>query len=583
MFKKYACLMALVAAAVGFTACSESNDYQVGAVETGDRVYFSTEAPSTYTLTQTTSSIEVPILRNTTEGEWEAAIALEVADAAYASYFSVEPYVTFEDGANQATAVVAFDRANLADGASYTLTLNITDATLQSNYALSSYTMTLVVPEPYVLLGTAVIREDILTTFFSVQNIEWEVEAYENTNRPGFIFLKNAYTSMYPYNEPGDYRTKDVYFEINIADPDAVEIPQQLMGLNWGYGEFVTQSIAPGTLKNGVITFPTKGLVIAMLEYNNAGFYYSNSNGMFRVCLPGAVMTDYSMEVAYDGMDVAADNKTVAAKIVGKHGADVAAFMITYFQNDVTAHTAQIAAGMADGTYPADMNGVAADSDGTFTILETSLEAPATYTVVVVPMDADGNAVVEDAASAAFYFPGLGGAGEPEVVPCAIEAYLDYMKNILPNYASSYPSNTSLAAVVDGEDIVGGGYALLKGDMGAYEPISGDEVEATVAYICEANGITEDDLFDAFTAQAMANMNNPENAAVMAFSKLTASTYYTLFVKGVNSTGGVTYVAHTLATTATAEAAAAVAPTGTYVRKGELEVVKNVKVEVFAR
>ena len=586
MFKKYACLMAL-AAAVGFTACSESNDYQVGAVESGDRVYFSTEAPSTYTLTQTTSSIEVPILRNTTEGEWEAAIALEVADAAYASYFSVEPYVTFEDGANKATAVVAFDRAKLADGASYTLTLNITDATLQSNYALSSYTMTLVVPEPYVLLGTGLIRDDLVSGLFGLAVVEWEVEVYENTNRPGYDFLKNAYTSTYPYNEPGDYRTEDVYFEINIADPNQVIIPTQLMGLDWNptqYGEIFVGTLQPGTLKNGIITFPTKGLALGMMIYTEGQLgFYANTNGMFRVCLPGAVMTDYSMEVAYDGMDVAADNKTVAAKIVGKHGADVAAFMITYFQNDVTAHTAQIAAGMADGTYPADITGVAADSDGTFTILETSLEAPATYTVVVVPMDADGNAVVEDAASAAFYFPGLGGAGEPEVVPCAIEAYLDYMKNILPNYASSYPSNTSLAAVVDGEDIVGGGYVLLKGDLGAYEPISGPEVEETVAYLCEANGITEDDLFDAFTAQAMANMNNPENAAVMAFSKLTASTYYTLFVKGENSTGGVTYVAHTLATTATAEAAAAVAPTGTYVRKGELEVVKNVKVEVFAR
>ena len=585
MFKKYACLMA-IAAAVGFTACSESNDYQVGAVEKGDRVYFSTEAPSTYTVTQTTSSIEVPILRNTTEGEWEAAIALE-ADAEYASLFNVTPYVTFEEGAKSANVAVTFDRSKLTDGKTYTVTLNVSDATLHSNYALSSYTMTLVVPEPYVLLGTGLIRDDLVSGLFGLEVVEWEVEVYENTNRPGYVFLKNAYTSTYPYNEPGDYRTEDVYFEINIANPDQVIIPQQLMGLDWNptqYGEIFVGTLQPGTLKNGIITFPVKGLALGMMIYNEGQLgFYANANGLFRVCLPGAVMTDYSMEVAYDGMDVAADNKTVAAKIVGKYGADVASFKYTYFNDDVTAYAAQIAAGIADGTYEANDYEIPAEGDGTFTIYETELEAPAKYTVAVVPVNAEGEVIVDEVAVAAFNFPGLGGAGEPAVEPCLIEAYLDYMKNILPSYASSYPSNTSLAAVVDGEDIVAGGYALLKGDMQAYEPISGPEVEEIVAYILEANGITEADLFSAFTAQAMGNMNDPEAAAVMAFNKLTPSTYYTLFVKGENSTGGVTYVAHSFATTATANAAAPVAAAGTFVRKPQLEVVKHVAVEVLAR
>jgi hypothetical protein len=56
-----------------------------------------------------------------------------------------------------------------------------------------------------------------------------------------------------------------------------------------------------GTYENGVITFPANTLLIRMATYNNGGLYTANSNGAFRVAMPGVVLADYSLDIAYAG------------------------------------------------------------------------------------------------------------------------------------------------------------------------------------------------------------------------------------------------------------------------------------------
>ena len=306
----------------------------------------------------------------------------------------------------------------------------------------------------YVLLGVGQIRDDIVASVFNVQNITWNVEIYEHADHPGSIFLKNAYTSAYPYNEPGDYRTEDVYFEINIADPDQVVIPTQLMGFDWDptqFGEMLVGTVQPGTLKDGIITFPTNGLAIGLMIYTEGQLaFYANSNDQFAVAMPG-----------YE-----------------------------------------------------------------------------------IPAPAEAN----------------------------FEAQLYYISEVAPSYSSTYPDHSSLAFYMAGADIVSGGYVMLEGSLGTYDPVSGDMVASVVESICANNKITEDEFFGSFSASMLTDINSSYYLGV--YSGLTAETDYTFFAKATNSEGLTKYVAHTLPTKA--QGGIVIPAVGTYVKKHSLKNQINV-------
>ena len=161
-------------------------------------------------------------------------------------------------------------------------------------------------PEVWKSLGTATYTEDFITTFWDVENVSYELEVQESEERPGVYRLVNPYGAAYPYNEEGDWdASKDYYLEINASDPDAVYIDLQNLGIDWGYGFIYAYSYAAyyldggktkeavaeaglfGTLKDGVITFPTKALFVKMPDYSSS-LYYANTNGAFKVVLPSA-------------------------------------------------------------------------------------------------------------------------------------------------------------------------------------------------------------------------------------------------------------------------------------------------------
>ncbi len=141
-------------------------------------------------------------------------------------------------------------------------------------------------PEGFVLLGDAQYYDDIVPPLFRLESVEYTVKAYTHTRKPGYILLKNAYTKAYPYKDYGTYTSEDTYFEIDVSDPSAVVVPEQVLGLDWGYGDFSVRTLAPGTMVDNVITFPANALCVAMANYMNGTNYYTNPNGLFRVILP---------------------------------------------------------------------------------------------------------------------------------------------------------------------------------------------------------------------------------------------------------------------------------------------------------
>ncbi|MBR4995561.1 MAG: hypothetical protein IKY82_05815 [Alistipes sp.] len=551
-------LTALVAVASMFTACTNDQDWSAGEQAQGAQVYFSADAVTTITATAETTSFDVVVYRGNTEGAVSVPVKATISAAKvdedaepidYTELFSIPTKVSFGEGKDKATLKIEVDRENLEDGQTYTIALQLNDASAVTPYGYSSQTYTFVVPEPYVLLGKAVIREDIIATIFSIDNIEWEVEVYENANTPGYIYLKNAYTSKFPYNEPGDYVEEDVYFTINISDPTQVVIPTQYLGCDWNptdYGPFFVGTAAPGTLVNGVITFPVKGLLLGMEIYTEGQWgWYANTNGLFRVILPGAVLTDYSMEVAYGGFRVADDNATIYPIARAAYGADVAEIKYAFVAGDITSDVEALEAALAgieDGSVVSNKVAVTtttnADGEEVNEMMLESVEAKeaGVYTVIAIPYSADGEAQYGDLAIASFYVQGVGAGELPEV---DLELAWMPFSEAMPDYSEKYPDSSTWYCEVYGSEIKSMRYFF--------------HTTAQVdAYL--AAGYTAQDLVDLAGEDFDVSYINAEGGDYIMFTGVPAATSFTVVVWAENSYGNTTILT---ASGSTAEAAAA--------------------------
>lgn len=360
-------------------------------------VYFPTqEAAGAHTMDPSeTPAVEFVVKRLTEDGDITVPVEVTVSEE---GIFNI-PELKFVDGQTEAKLLVTFPNAKA--GVKYDLSLEITDPEYALVYGANptflSYSVTI---ERYDLMGIATYREDILTTLFSVPNQEWQCEVYTKETTPGVYYLKNLYTSMCPFNEPGDYVEEDVYFTVNASDPAKVYIPAQPLGWDWGYGMAWAASLcqeagfnvatgAYGSLVNGVITFPVQGLLFAMEDYQDMGFFYANKNGLARFILPGAILTDYT--IALEAGYASQGTQPVAFTF----GADVqtikyAAFEGPLSKGDLEAKVAEI----AEDENAQVVAKPAADAEGNVpaAVVGFSFETTGEYTIVAVGCDSEGTA-----------------------------------------------------------------------------------------------------------------------------------------------------------------------------------------------
>lgn len=190
---------------------------------------------------------------------------------------------------------------NLKDNTSYTLVVWATNGT-KATFEAVEYT-TAKYPEVFKTLGTGLYSEDIIGPLYGQKVVSYEVTIEESEETPGKYRLVNPYSS-YPINPTGGYDNSNDYNIVIFAnDPERVYIPLQETGCNYGYGMMSMMSMAYyqiatgnmtadqcaeaglfGTLKDGVITFPVKALLVT----DNDGTYYANGNGGFKLILPSA-------------------------------------------------------------------------------------------------------------------------------------------------------------------------------------------------------------------------------------------------------------------------------------------------------
>lgn len=572
-------LAALVALAGAFTACTEDHDWNAGPVEEGAKVYFSNENASSVKVDNTMSSIDLTVMRTETEGILEVSVAPEI-NPDYASLFTVEPTLIFADGVAEGTVKVSFDYSKLQGGKTYEVAVKIVDETLHSSYAYASQTVSIIVPEPYVLLGKGLYRDDIYASAYkNVTPAEWEVEIYENLNNPGFIYLKDPYL-----NHPSVEKFKAVYegvwFAIQYKGTQAL-IPEQKIGIDVsGDGQMIVGTAKLGTFIDGVITFPVKGLVVAEENYNGgAWFANANANGMFRVVMPGVEVTDYAMEVAYNGMSVAADNKTTEALFKGTYGADVASFKYYFFEDDVTAAAAQIAAAIEAGALEADgeveLETGLDEEDRVFEFSDKGeLEAPGKYTVVVVPCNADGEMQLADMAGAAFYYAGVGASEIP--APTVMAKLFPVSVLYGAALAAQYPDHTAIAPLALAENAASARVGLITG-LSLSADLEGAEGYECLDYICGEIGATPDQFLEPLDEEDLAALNDPEMGWATIFINLPSNKNVAFFIEVANEAGetAIYVTGGKTAADPAAPTAATVPATGSGVLKHQIQMVEK--------
>lgn len=534
-------LSALVATAGLFTACTEDNDWAAGELAEGPQAYFSADVQTSYTVGAEDTSVTLPVLRIDEAGALDVPVLLTVAEE-NAGLFTAPSSVVFNDGEKSASVAVSFDYAALTPGSSYAVQLTLDDPTMTTPYGNSQVTLTIVVPEPYVLLGKALYRDDIVPSAYNLGGFpEYYVEVYENTNMPGYIFMKNAYTKVYPVTGLAAIASEDVYTAIHIADPTKVLIPKQDLGVDvGGDGNMIIGTAAYGKLEDKIITFPVEGLLIAETNYKDgAWFAYGNAHGMFRLALPGAVLTDFSMEAAYSGFRAMNTGETfpIVAVATGAD-TDVAGAAYTFVAGDVSDDFATVAAELVAAEEQDYVEFSEADGDYRYAECQSSvsLEGGQVYTCVLVPYDANDEAQVEDAIAVAFYFPGVGATDAPE---CEVSAGMYYVSRLLPDYASQYPDTTSLIWMIEGvelKEIVLAGFFLTAQIDQMYE-----------TYVTSGQ-MTEEVFYDTLIAQygdVLPDVYMDEMAeygyTFDIVAELDPGTGYTGLVKATNIYGSVGY------------------------------------------
>ncbi|MCD8032643.1 MAG: hypothetical protein LUF85_17935 [Bacteroides sp.] len=312
-------LLALAIMTIPYS-CGDDVEYTPAEIPNSIEVYFPDSNSSKIDLSSEATSFEVTIARVKTDDAVTVPLTVTGGDGIY----TIPTSVAFAQGESQSTITITYD-PNVLEYDDYTeITLTIGDDTYTTFYGLSEYSFSVGIPAPWESLGMATYVDDFISAFFGISQVPYEVEIQENVLTPGLFRLINPYSpEVYPFglNGTGTYdESQNHHLEIDARDSEGVYIRQQDTGLDWTYGNFLVWSIASyemerngktleevkaqgdcGTYANGVITFPPSTLLCAMANYNDGEFYTANGGNWFKVVMPGVVLSDYSITIAYAG------------------------------------------------------------------------------------------------------------------------------------------------------------------------------------------------------------------------------------------------------------------------------------------
>lgn len=523
--------LAMAALLFAATACVDEV-YKPGEQVDGAQVYFPADVQTEYTIGEEVTSITIAVRRIDKTGSLTVPVLVDASalEDNSADLFTFPDAVVFKDGEDKAEYTVAFNRSELVDGTEYNFALLLNDEKNVTPYGNRIINLS-VSPWPWEYMGTGKYRDDYYTAFYNAGNVEIDVEIHKHKSREGVYMVEEMYgwdflTTFFGGSQAAIEAQYCTYTPTNIiincSNPNQVYIPGQQTGIvdvDPEYGACLIGSPKDvyGTLVNGVITFPVKGLILQC----NKGGYYSNTKGMFRILLPGAELTDYSLSATYTGMRVNPDNTVANAVLDFNYGADVTGISYVFVSGDVTADPSEAVKSIVDGTaeniYTVDNITVGGGSAS----IEAELEK-GSYTIVAVPMDKTGAPVEAEAAATWFYFYGLGGSDVPE---CDMDVKTYNVSAYNPALTAQYPDHSALIYEITGSELKSLRIYLNK---------------TAVVESIPAQGLTEEfviteygrDLSEDFVAQVNTNGSN----ANVSYG-LDPETSYTILVLATNEYG----------------------------------------------
>ena len=461
----YIALIALVAGVLG--ACT-TNGFEAGPQVSGPQVSF---LPTNLTSIDLTGAAEENTQRFTltrVETEEELAVYILVGGLSKddQAIFTVPEFVVFKAGQASAELVVTIDYDKLADDKVYELEFLIDDEAVITPYGCASWKVSFA-KNPWELLkdskgnnakgklrGVA-----MMDGFWGVSSSEEiNVNVYQHKQKKQYK-VENPWLTLYMVGLgateeelAGQFSWVPADLIIDFTDPNNVTIPQQPIGISenyYGYGEGYVIGEG-GTLSEGIVTFPVEG--IGYTHANLAatyGWFPCNTDGSFRLVLPGVEVADYSLTVVYDGMDVAADNVTTTAKFKFTYGADVAGIKYMLVNGNQEEQAAAVVATLLAGEDKNILSVENFEAGKGEANVRVGLQS-GIYTIVAAPINKNGTLESKTAAVYSFYFKGM---GTTESHPCEIRVEGVKFSEVYPDYAMQYPDYSALAYFIYGTQI----------------------------------------------------------------------------------------------------------------------------------
>lgn len=451
-------LMGIVAVAGLLSACTSSDDFEPGPKDSGAQVYFPNTIPSEFNVGDDESSVTIPVRRVVTDAAMTVNILASI-EQGQEGILNIPSTVSFEAGSDLANLVITFNRSALVDGTEYKASLLLNDEQNLTQYGNYMIDIT-IIPWPWEELGTGKYRDGWLCGLFDGNLVELDVTIHKHKSQEGVYMVEEMFgwtfmTEFFGATQSelsGQFSYTPTNITIDCSDPANVKIAKQYTGITEGvynYGDFLIESAAPGTFVNGVITFPEDGINAYMTGYSSNPLP-TNPDGTFRIMLPDAEITDYTLTAAYSGMLVNSDNSSASAVIDFTYGADVTGIHYVIAEGDVEASAATLAAQIANGT----AENILSVEDFTVGAGSVSVKAdlanPGLYTVVALPLDKENKPLESNAAAASFYFPGMGGS---EIPDCDVEAMMGSVSENKPDALEKNPDESSLYFKISGSEL----------------------------------------------------------------------------------------------------------------------------------
>ena len=399
-------IISIITAAVcfGFASCADqAEEFKKGAVDAANcyGVYFPAQK-TTVILDPADPTVDtILVARTKTEGAITVPFTLKDANDIF-----LASELKFEDGQTESYIALAFDSAKV--GVTYKCSIAIEDPNYASQYTSNAIAIDIAVTrEKWNSLGMASYSDYF---FF---NAAFDVELLQNDNDPNKYRLIDAYKGIdaawaaleRPTTEPTSVfefqvlKPGDEFADVTITKKGLIAYPFIYTGcIHPSYNDeivllhpcnFSSHAEEDTWTFNKVLQYQENGLPAGiqiapyyyMMQYG--GWNYADANadptdGGIQLIFPGAVLTDYSLEMISDF----ADEGKQDVKFI--FGADVA-FV------DFGAYEGALNANQIDSK----VEGILAGTDSTVVRVDSTsvvtLEFPATgqYTLVAVAYDAD--------------------------------------------------------------------------------------------------------------------------------------------------------------------------------------------------